>query len=78
MVGLKINGYKYDYFTIKQTAHMLRVSESSIRNFIDRDWLDNNGISHEPEDILLSPGHRKYISDNLIDNISHKLWVPVG
>jgi hypothetical protein len=79
-VGLKINGFEYRYFNIKQAAGMLNVSESSVRNFIDHKWLDANKVEHVSDDILIRRGKRnlKVISNHLIDNILHALWVPAG
>ena len=76
--AIQINGFENKYYTVPQAAKKLQIATSSMRNFLDKTWLDDHDIEHHREDMLKTPTKRIYVSTDLIDRIHDALWVPVG
>ena len=76
MEGRKIPGYEEDYYSIPQK---LGIPKSTLRLIANKDWLDEHGIEHNPEDILQSITNRRLISSRLVEKLKPtNLYTPVG
>lgn len=78
MEGRTIQCYEGIYFSVPETAKKLRIPASTLRNYLNKDWLDKQGINRKPEAILETMSGRKFIELRLVAQLEEIFYKPIG